>query len=131
MIYTDMIQPVRVALVHIPNEHYPFFVQPLLKILFGEDHDDLNPEIPWTYRHDFLNFSVTPIGCTLICSQVLVNEFFAPLAEQFNELLGSRNSNSLIEISHEDYVVVQVDGQGLNASERVLELTAPLAMAGM
>lgn len=73
---------------------------------------------------------MTPIGCTLICSQALVDKFLAPLAEQFNELLGPSRS-SMIEISHEDYVVVQVDGQGLNASERVLELTAPLAMAGM
>lgn len=119
-------------LVHIPNEYFSFFLQPLLKILFGEDLDLVDPGLPWTYRHDFLNFSVTSIGCTLICSQALVNKFFTPLAEQFNELFGhSRTSTSLIEISHEDYVVIQVDGQGLNASERVLELTAPLAMAGM
>lgn len=121
-------QPGRVVLVHIPNQYYAFFVQPLLRVLFGEDSDEFDPAIPWTYRHDFLNLSVTSVGCTLICSQALANKFIAPLADQFNQLLaiGSR-----IEISHEDYVVIQVDGQGLNAGERVLELTAPLAMAGM
>ena len=34
-------------------------------------------------------------------------------------------------ISREDYMVIQVDGQGLDAGQRVLELTRPLAMAGM
>lgn len=124
-------QPGRVVLVHIPNEYYPFLLQPLLRILFGEDSDELNATIPWTYRHDFLNFSVTPVGCTLICAQALVSKFIAPLAERFNELLGNSKVSGRIEISHEDYVVIQVDGQGLNAGERVLELTAPLAMAGM
>lgn len=125
-------QPGRVVLVHIPNEYYPFFVQSLLRVLFGEDSDEFDPAIPWTYRHDFLNLSVTSAGTTLICSQALVNRLIAPLASQFNELLGqSRATDSRIEISHEDYVVIQVDGQGLNAGERVLELTAPLAMAGM
>lgn len=79
-----------------------------------------------------MNFSVTPIGCSLICSQALVDKYFTPLANQFNTLLGQpKGSNSLVDIGQEDYVVIQVDGQGLNASERVLELTAPLAMAGM
>ncbi|KKY22617.1 hypothetical protein UCRPC4_g03234 [Phaeomoniella chlamydospora] len=34
-------------------------------------------------------------------------------------------------ISPEDYVVIQVEGQGLDAGQRVLELTRPLAMAGI
>lgn len=119
-------------LVHIPNEHYPFFAQPLFRILFGESNESLAPAVPWTQRHEFLNFSVTPVGCTLICSHSLVNDWFAPLANSFNELLSqSKHPRALVEISQEDYVVVQVDGQGINASERVLELTAPLAMAGM
>lgn len=119
-------------LVHIPNEYYPFFVQPLLRILFGEDSNEFDPGIPWTYRHDFLNFSVTPVGCSLICSQALANKFLSPLIDQFNGLLSHlKGSSPSVEISQEDYVVIQVDGQGLNAGERVLELTAPLAMAGM
>lgn len=36
-----------------------------------------------------------------------------------------------IHISEDDYIVIQVDGQGLDAGQRVLELTSPLAMAGM
>lgn len=75
---------------------------------------------------------MTPVGSTLICSRSLIDRFVAPLAGQFNDLLGySKAPGARIEIGQEDYVVIQVDGQGLNAGERVLELTAPLAMAGL
>ena len=36
-----------------------------------------------------------------------------------------------VSITSEDYVVMQVDGEGLDAGQRVLELTSPLALAGM
>ncbi len=34
-------------------------------------------------------------------------------------------------ISSEDSVVISVEGEGLEAGKRVLELTTPLALAGM
>ncbi len=34
-------------------------------------------------------------------------------------------------ISSEDFVVISVRGEGLEAGQRVLELTSPLALAGM
>jgi len=34
-------------------------------------------------------------------------------------------------ISSEDFVVISVEGEGLDAGQRVLELTTPLALAGM
>jgi hypothetical protein len=34
-------------------------------------------------------------------------------------------------ISSEDFVVMSVEGEGLEAGQRVLELTTPLALAGM
>lgn len=69
-----------------------------------------------------------------MCSKAMVDRYLMPLAKQLNSLIGdskSRSKTSTIEISKDEYVVVQVDGQGLDASERVLELTGPLAMAGM
>ncbi len=36
-----------------------------------------------------------------------------------------------VSLATDEYVVVQVDGEGLEAGQRVLELTSPLAMAGM
>lgn len=59
----------------------------------------------------------------------------APVAQALNQLYGSndkgKESKTDIQISSEDYVAIQVDGQGLDAGQRVLELTSPLAMAGM
>ena len=43
----------------------------------------------------------------------------------------ANNERDRIMISKEEFVVVQVEGQGLDAGQRVLELTRPLAMAGM
>ena len=34
-------------------------------------------------------------------------------------------------MSSEEFVAVSVEGEGLEAGQRVLELTTPLAMAGM
>ena len=34
-------------------------------------------------------------------------------------------------ISAEDFVVISVEGAGMEAGQRVLELTSPLALAGM
>ena len=95
---------------------------------YGEDAF----KIPWTDRHEFLNLSMTAVGCSLICSKVLVEKYLTPRVKQFNMLAGSPKANLAgIEISNEEYVAIQVEGQGLDASQRVLELTGPLAMAGM
>jgi hypothetical protein len=40
-------------------------------------------------------------------------------------------SRSQVHITTEDFIVMQVDGEGLDAGQRVLELTSPLALAGM
>jgi hypothetical protein len=36
-----------------------------------------------------------------------------------------------LSISQDDFIAMQVYGEGLEAGQRVLELTSPLAMAGM
>jgi hypothetical protein len=123
------------VLIHIPIELYSFCLQPILRLLFGEDHDEDAAKISWTNRHDFLNVSITPIECSIICSRHLAERFIAPVAEVLNGLFASgdakANPRKEIEISSDDYIVIQVDGQGLDAGQRVLELTSPLAMAGM
>ena len=116
-------------MIHIPLELYPFFLQPILRLLFGDDHDDDASKIPWTDRHKFLNVSITPIECSVVCSRELAERFFRPLVTVFNHETDPKKAK--IMISSEDFVVIQVDGQGLDAGQRVLELTRPLAMAGM
>lgn len=122
------------VLVHIPNDCYPFFVQPILRILFGESYGSDSHSTAWTDRHDFLNLSITPIGCSLICSTALADKHLRSLANQFNNLLTNTKSKTkpaTIEISHDEYTAIQVEGQGLDAGQRVLDLTGPLAMAGI
>jgi hypothetical protein len=129
--YHITFQEGRFALIHIPLEYYPFFLQPIQRLLFGEDHDEDVFKIPWPYRHDFLNVSITPIECSIVCSRDLATRFFQPLVERFADLLGSGDQSDHVQISPEDFEVIQVDGQGLDAGQRVLELTSPLALAGM
>jgi hypothetical protein len=128
-------QETHLVLVHIPVELYSFCLQPILRLLFGEDHDEDASKIPWTNRHDFLNVSITPVECSIICSRWLADRFIRPVAESLNALhANSRTPGKTkggIQISEDDYIVIQVDGQGLDAGQRVLELTSPLAMAGM
>lgn len=117
--------------MHIPNEYFPFLIQPVLRILFGGDHNANASRTLWTDRHDFVNLSITPVGCSLTCPSDLVSKYLTPLAEQFNRLVGKSEAEATIEITKEEYVAIQVEGQGIDAGQRVLELTGPLAMAGM
>ena len=129
--YLLAFQEGRLALIHIPLRHYPFFLQPICRLLWGEDHDEDAHRIPWPYRHGFLNFSITPVECSVICSRELADRFFKPLVQRFNDLPKKSASFQPVDISAEDFSVIQVDGQGLDAGQRVLELTSPLALAGM
>ncbi|OAP61760.1 hypothetical protein AYL99_03963 [Fonsecaea erecta] len=122
------------ALIHIPIELYALSLQPILRLLFGEDHDEDAAKISWTNRHDFLNISITAIECSIICSRHLADRFVRPVADVLNKLYANNKKGKPkgeIQIGSEDYIVIQVDGQGLDAGQRVLELTSPLAMAGI
>lgn len=131
------LQDERLALVHIPLDLYPFFVQPLLQLIFHEvpavdeqnDAGDENKEPEAASQPIFLNLSVTPVECSVVCARHLAELYFEPLVRQFDQSASA--SGSRVSISKEDFIVMQVEGQGLDAGQRVLELTSPLAMAGM
>ncbi|KAI9828433.1 MAG: hypothetical protein M1832_002861 [Thelocarpon impressellum] len=120
----------RLSLIHIPLSLYPYFLQPILQLLFSPDDgrpgDDGAEPVSWTARHPFLNISVTPIECSVVCSKEDARDLFEPIIAA----LGGAAREG-VSITTEDYVVVQVDGEGLDAGQRVLELTSPLALAGI
>ncbi len=130
-------QDARLSLIHIPLHAYPSFLRAVLKLLFPLEAQTATPatedpaagsqHYPWASRHPFLNVSITPVECSVVCSKALAQKCFKSLHEheQRSDDMGD------VSISEEDYVVVQVDGEGLDAGQRVLELTTPLAMAGM
>ena len=63
-----------------------------------------------------------------MCSKNLAQSLFMPALAQMTmavEELGCAT------ISSEDFVVISVQGEGLEAGQRVLEVTSPLALAGM
>lgn len=123
------------ALIHIPLHLYSNFLQPILQLLLPiASRNDLNghgdgavqPPKGWPYEHPFVNISITPIECSIVCSRVLATELFVPVLNQL-----APHSRSQVHITTDDFVVMQVDGEGLDAGQRVLELTSPLALAGM
>ncbi|KAF2153387.1 hypothetical protein K461DRAFT_286118 [Myriangium duriaei CBS 260.36] len=121
---------VRLALIHIPLPLYPHFIQPILKLLalvgVNEDDDDGIPRRPWSYVYPFTNISITTIECSIVCPRHLVQELFVPILSGLSTF-----ARSQVSISKDDFVVIQVGGSGTEAGQRVLDLTAPLALAGI
>lgn len=133
----------QLALIHIPLNLYPRFLQPILQLLLPNESRNINtahlnghgtangngavlPPQGWPYEHPFINISVTPVECSVVCSRALADQFFVPVLSTLDP-----NERKQISITAEDYVVMQIDGEGLDAGQRVLELTSPLALAGM
>ncbi|KAJ4411538.1 hypothetical protein N0V91_001322 [Didymella pomorum] len=128
-------QDTHLALIHIPLRFYNNFLQAILQLLLptatSEDSDDdssgaVQPPDGWDDEQIFINISVTPVECSIVCSRKLVNELFVPILESLDS-----SSTSEVHISREDFVVMQLDGEGLDADRKVLELTGPLALAGI
>lgn len=124
------------ALIHIPLHLYSSFLQSILQLLLPTEarnkctssngNGAVQPPRGWPYEHPFVNISITPTECSVVCSRKLATELFVPALNLLDA--GARNQ---VSITTEDYVVMQVDGEGLDAGQRVLELTSPLALAGM
>lgn len=123
------------ALIHIPLHLYSSFLQSILQLLLpnasrngftSNGHGAVQPPKGWPYDHPFVNISITPIECSIVCSRVLANELFVPVLSRLDA-----RSRNLVHVTTDDFVVMQVDGEGLDAGQRVLELTSPLALAGM
>ncbi|CAL5871264.1 uncharacterized protein PFLUO_LOCUS5512 [Penicillium psychrofluorescens] len=133
------------VLVHIPLDLYPYFLKAVLRLLFDEipPHqeegfededvvlDDIDPRFGGRSNDQpaFLNISITPVEVSVICPRRLVDKYFTPLMDQLDRVNASLRSR--VEVSENDYIAMQVLGQGLEAGKRVLELTSPLAMAGI
>ncbi|KAI4175548.1 MAG: hypothetical protein LQ343_001539 [Gyalolechia ehrenbergii] len=128
----------RLSLVHIPLNQYQSYLQSILKLIFPahQSHGDLGtasqphePGVSWANQYAFLNVSVTPIECSIVCTKVLAEELFAP--NKSTAETSATTSREGAVVSLEDFVVMSVEGEGLEAGKRVLELTSPLALAGI
>ncbi|KAJ5134526.1 hypothetical protein N7526_005891 [Penicillium atrosanguineum] len=118
----------RLVLVHIPLDLYPYFFKAEEDLIL-EDIEDASEQGSDYKQPAFLNVSITPVEVSVICPRRLVLKYFQPLLDQLNQL--NTTLRSRLDVSDNDYIAMQVLGQGLEAGKRVLELTSPLAMAGI
>ena len=114
-------------------DQYQHYLPALLQLLFpsaaGPDGDGRNSD-SWANRHAFLNVSVTSIECSIVCDEDVAEDLFRPAIDRAVSPPGA-NGDRCASISAENYVVISVEGAGMEAGQRVLELTSPLALAGM
>jgi hypothetical protein len=121
------------SLIHIPLPLYSALLQPILRILLPHGNptpstcsEDLLNGLSLDTKHGFLNISVTPIECSIVCHTSLATSIFLPTISRLAPSLSSQ-----VQISKETYIVFSVSSAGMEAGQRVMDLTAPLAMAGI
>lgn len=120
--------------MHIPLALYSSLLQPILQALLPRGDAEKPPENtkelfegPSFHRnHRFLNISVTPIECSVVCHTSLAHMIFQPVIDRL-----SREAQKRVSISRETYMVFSVSSAGMEAGQRVMDLTAPLAMVGI
>ncbi|KAJ3561869.1 hypothetical protein NPX13_g8780 [Xylaria arbuscula] len=77
-------------------------------------------------RHAFLNISITPIECSVVCHSNWAKTVFEPVVNRLPRDVAKR-----VTISKDAYLVLSVISAGMDAGNRVMELTSPLALAGI
>lgn len=129
-------QETRLALIHIPLDLYSAFIQPIINLLLSPnstetksgvfDKQTFTGEQGQVIEDAFINISVTPIECSIACTRRTATSLFLPIQAALPP-----DQRASISITSDDYIVMQVDGEGTEAGQRVLGLTSPLAMAGI
>lgn len=124
-------QGTHLALIHIPIDAYSHFVQPILQLLLESHSQETEDEItkpskPWASIFPFVNISISPNECSVVCPRDQAVELFTPILKGLEPSLAKS-----VSISEDDYSVIMIGGEGLEAGQRVLDLTTPLALAGM
>ncbi|KAL7625524.1 hypothetical protein AAE478_004744 [Parahypoxylon ruwenzoriense] len=117
-------------LIHIPLSLYPNFLQPILQVLLPQDDDDsvaVEVEgLSFDNKHGFLNISITPVECSVVCHSSWVKNVFEPVIKRLPP-----NLSKAVSISKDSYLILSVISAGMDAGSRVMELTSPLALAGV
>lgn len=137
---TDMIDDIDVSqqegqfsLIHIPLPLYSALLQPILRVLLPHggptglnEPEGLLEGLSLDNKHGFLNISVTPIECSVVCHTSWAQNIFEPVIRRL-----PKEAANQVSISKDTYIVFSVSSAGMEAGQRVMDLTAPLAMAGI
>ncbi|EGY17666.1 uncharacterized protein VDAG_01348 [Verticillium dahliae VdLs.17] len=107
--------------------------------------DDARETPPWPqhslpgltedHQHNFLNVSVTPLEASVVCHADWARTVFRPAIDRILETLPSHVRKPAV-LSPDTYLVLSVISGGGGGSDtdivaRILDLTAPLALAGI
>ncbi|KAL2151933.1 hypothetical protein VTH82DRAFT_5117 [Thermothelomyces myriococcoides] len=118
------------SLIHIPLDLYSSLLQPILKILLPPSQ---NPSQRASggrtiedHSHGFLNISVTPIECSIVCNSSWASSVFEPAIQRL-----PKHQAKAVAISRDTYIALNVYGTDMDAGSRVAELTSPLALANI
>ncbi|KAF3077066.1 hypothetical protein TsFJ059_001601 [Trichoderma semiorbis] len=123
------------TLIHIPLDLYPTLLQPLLRILlpqtqslnFTRDSREYELEgLTTDYQHGFLNISITPIECSVVCHSSWAKNVFEPALNALPKPL-----KNTVKLYKDTYMILAVTSAGLDPGGRVMELSSPLAFAGI
>ena len=77
-------------------------------------------------QHGFLNISVTPLECSIVCHSSWAKSVFEPVIAAL-----PAKQAATVSVFRDTYMVLAVMSAGLDAASRVLELSSPLALAGI
>ena len=132
-------QETALSIIHIPLNSYQIYLPAILQLLFPSadshcakvrDHVPryANGDEPWANRHSFLNVSVNLLEASIVCDRSLAISLFLPVHNRAAKAV-DRDSGDYGSVSTDDYVAISVEGAGMEAGQRVLEVTSPLAVA--
>ncbi|KAF4984346.1 hypothetical protein FZEAL_457 [Fusarium zealandicum] len=123
------------TLIHIPLNLYSTLLQPILRVLLpqsqslGSSRGSPEYEIQGLTsdgQHGFLNISITPLECSVVCHSSWAQNVFEPVLKTL-----PRDLAKTVSVSKDTYMILSVISAGLDAGGRVMELTSPLALAGI
>jgi hypothetical protein len=75
-------------------------------------------------EHIFLNISITPLECSIVCHTAWVTQVFEPALRKV-----SKDVARAVSISKDTYLVFSIINAGMDAGSRVVDMTSPLALA--
>ncbi|OAA72261.1 hypothetical protein ISF_01334 [Cordyceps fumosorosea ARSEF 2679] len=122
-------------LIYFPHELYPYLVQPIIRTLIPQTQDlhiashapehELDGLTP-DQQHRFLNISITPIECSLVVHASWARAVFLPAIARLPAPLAAQ-----VRVSADTYMILCVIAAGLDPAGRVMQLSSPLALAGI
>src|ERR1700733_2018467 len=107
---TDDVQGGQFSLIHIPLPLYSALLQPILQVLLphgGPAHrgepEGILEGLSIDNKHGFLNISVPPIECSIVCHTSWAQNVFEPVIERLPQEVSKQ-----VQISKDTYIVFSV-----------------------